>query len=86
MLQEPRPPQRASLRIKGLASDGASVAEELRNGQIIIKGGVAGKGYQQSTEEEPRRKAKPTGALQNVLAKFEYTMSIKRMLVLLAES
>lgn len=66
VLQEPRAPQRASLRIKGLASDGTSVHEELRNGQIIVKGGVASKGQYQPIEEEPKRQL-PTGTLQTGL-------------------
>ena len=37
IMQEPSVPQRASLRIKGIASDGTSVADELRNGQIVLK-------------------------------------------------
>ena len=62
-MQEPRPPQRASLRLQGIASDGTSVAEELRNGQVILKGqqqGTAGQANSHPEENKPR--AMPTGA------------------------
>ena len=53
-------PQRASLRIKGIASDGSSVADELRNGQIIVKDSNQSSiwgpfpRYQETSEPKPR--------------------------------
>ena len=64
-------PQRASLRIKGLASDGHSVADELRNGQIVVKdsnqSSVWGPfpRYQDAPEIKPREM--PTGTLLSIL-------------------
>ncbi len=58
-MQEPREPQRASLRLKGIASDGTSVHEELRGGQIVVKGAAGYTGHQAVEEEKPR--VVPTG-------------------------
>ena len=57
---------RSSLRIKGIASDGSSVADELRNGQIVVKGSEQSSAwgpfprYQDPPEPKPREM--PTGA------------------------
>ena len=57
---------RSSLRIKGIASDGSSVADELRNGQIVVKGSEQSSTwgpfprYQDPPEPKPREM--PTGA------------------------
>ena len=57
---------RSSLRIKGIASDGSSVADELRNGQIVVKGSELSSmwgpfpRYQDPPEPQPREM--PTGA------------------------
>ena len=57
---------RSSLRIKGIASDGSSVADELRNGQIVVKGSEQSSmwgpfpRYQDPPEPKPREM--PTGA------------------------
>lgn len=63
-MQEPRPPQRASLRLAGIASDGTSVAEELRGGQIVVKGqlpGAGAPGQARLAPDEPKPRAMPTG-------------------------
>ena len=58
-------PQRSSLRIKGIASDGTSVADELRNGQIVLKNSKESSvwgpfpRYQDAPEPKPREM--PTG-------------------------
>jgi hypothetical protein len=59
--QEPRPPQRASLRLKGIASDGSSVAEELRNGQIVVKGGAGKQAPDYQPYQEETKRPKPSG-------------------------
>lgn len=63
-IQEPSVPQRASLRIKGIASDGTSVADELRNGQIVVKdskeSSVWGP-FPRQEAVEPKPRAMPTG-------------------------
>ena len=61
-MQEPREPQRASLRLKGIASDGTSVHDELRGGKIVVKGTTGFTGHQAVEEEKPR--AIPTGMAQ----------------------
>lgn len=63
MLQEPRLPQRASLRLKGIASDGTSVEEERRDGKIVVKGST---GYQAQAQEEEKPRAMPTGGLLTI--------------------
>jgi hypothetical protein len=64
-MQEPREPQRASLRLQGIASDGSMVAEELRNGQIVLSAlGTAGGAGQQpprAPKEPDQPRAMPTG-------------------------
>ncbi|BDA42654.1 WD repeat-containing protein 76 [Coccomyxa sp. Obi] len=57
--KEPREPQRASLRLKGIASDGTSVHDELRGGKIVVKGAAGYTGHQAMEEEKPR--IVPTG-------------------------
>ena len=58
-------PQRASLRIKGIASDGTSVADELRNGQIVVKdskeSSVWGPFPRYQDAPEPKPREMPTG-------------------------
>lgn len=65
MVQEPSVPQRSSLRIKGIASDGSSVAEELRNGQIVVKdqSSVWGPFPRNQAPPEPKPKEMPTGTI-----------------------
>ena len=62
-------PQRASLRIKGIASDGTSVADELRNGQIVVKDSkdpsVWGPFPRYQDAPEPKPREMPTGAPRN---------------------
>lgn len=58
-------PQRASLRIKGIASDGTSVADELRNGQIVVKeskdSSIWGPFPRYQDAPEPKAREMPTG-------------------------
>lgn len=60
-------PQRASLRIKGIASDGSSVADELRNGQIVVKdsnqSSIWGPFSRSQETSEPKPRAMPTGVM-----------------------
>lgn len=57
-------PQRASLRIKGIASDGTSVADELRGGHIVVKdskeSSVWGP-FPRQEAVEPKPRDMPTG-------------------------
>ena len=65
VLQEPSVPQRASLRIKGIASDGTSVADELRGGQIVLKDAkdtsIWGPFPRYQDAPEPKPREMPTG-------------------------
>ena len=74
-------PQRASLRIKGIASDGSSVADELRNGQIIVKDSNQSSiwgpfsRYQETSEPKPREM--PTGVISIWLMQRPFTLPVK---------
>ena len=73
-------PQRASLRIKGIASDGTSVADELRNGQIVLKdskdSSVWGPFPRYQDAPEPKPREMPTGT-----PPFPYTGTCACLLV-----
>ena len=60
-------PQRASLRLQGIASDGTMVAEELRGGQIVLSSATGGSSGQPGRAPVPREpdqpRAMPTGTL-----------------------
>ncbi|CAL5219832.1 g1745 [Coccomyxa viridis] len=65
--REPSVPQRASLRIKGIASDGTSVADELRGGQIVLKDAkdtsIWGPFPRYQDAPEPKPREMPTGPM-----------------------
>jgi len=69
-MQEPSVPQRASLRIKGIASDGTSVADELRGGQIVVKDSNESSVWEPFPRQEavePKPRDMPTGTTCSLL-------------------
>ena len=78
-------PQRASLRIKGIASDGTSVADELRNGQIVLKDAkdtsIWGPFPRYQDAPEPKPREMPSG-VPNVLCIIAFAALWSRNLII----
>ena len=74
-------PQRASLRLQGIASDGTMVAEELRGGQIVLSSATGGSSGQPGRAPVPREpdqpRAMPTGTLHRAGSNVKHIAAVQ---------